>query len=261
MNRKVKHVLTTENRFFGFRIPDLFGIVLMGIAILFCIYACKTMHQSLFEKAMTYVFGKNRVVALHPNILSTGFACVIYAAIIIRFPDAFRQNNLLVAIISSIRAFFNIWAIAAIISVLMPAGGITSKWFGNWQTMLLLFSVVMTWLGIRTLAGYTWFIYFLTAVGYIAKVNSRLGPAGYLFVMFAAISMFLQIASLSSIRDFANEFSGKANRYAANVGHNIELAGEDIADKARSLADHLDLNGDGKVDEDDFSILDKIKHL
>lgn len=251
---KTKQILTKEEPVFDFRIPDLFGILLMGVVFVLILVWNHSAKQSIFQATLNFVLRKGRFT-LSPNISSTIFACIFYGALIARYPAVFKQKNLLQAIVSSFRAFFNIWALATILSILMPTKKFNLDWFSNYQTIAFIFGLIMTWLGMRTIAGYSWIIFFITFALRLKDMNTKPELIGIFIVMLAAISLFLQVLNFSDVKDFFQDFRGSAKNYGSDIGYDMNLAARDAKERASSLAQNLDLNGDGKIDAEDFEIL------
>ena len=232
MNKKAREVLTTENTLLGLRPADLLGIIIMIIPF-FISYAW---HKEIPIKFLgLFPTGNTNDLNIWPNVITATIAVLFYFALILRY-DFFKANNLGQAIISAIRAFLDCWVLASLLSIIIPTvvvkGENFTSLFENKQFLLLLFAVLLTWLGMKTVAGYSWIIFIFTASGHMFEINNAMGRTGAVFIILTAISLFLQVKDVSDIRDFLSEFKGYAGNYANTIKGNMTEATYDAARKA-----------------------------
>ena len=175
-------------------------------------------------------------------MVTASFAVAFYAALIIRF-DFFKSNNLGQAIISSIRTFLDCWVIASLLSIVIPTKEANSSIFVNMfqstQLLSLLFAVVLTWLGMKSIAGYGWIVFIIAAASNLMKVNNAFERLGAVFIITAAISMFLQVKDLNNIKDFISDFKVGSSKYTSQIRGSINGAVYDAANQAYVVTDYV----------------------
>lgn len=230
MNTKKQNILTTEKTILGFRPADLLGIVIMIVPFLIS-------YQFHVVKEIT-ILGftiKSENINIWPNFITGAFAVSFYAALIIRY-NIFKSNNLVQSLISAIRSFLDCWVLAALLSLVLPTNdpknSILTTFSHNTQILFLLFAIVLTWVGMKTIAGYSWIIFIFTASGHLSKVSDAMEKVGAFFIITVAISLFLQIKDLSDIKDFLQDFKASTNRYSSQIKESINEAAYDATRKA-----------------------------
>ena len=107
---------------------------------------------------------------------------------------------------------------------------------GNFEVMLLVLAVILTWAGVRLLAGYSWGACIYIGANHISKVSEKMEALGWLFVFFAAAFLFLQIKDWNNLRDFLGEFKGTMQPYSNQVRDSIGTASYDAVKKTSSAA-------------------------
>lgn len=229
MNTKVKHVLTTNKTYFGYTTSEIFGILLMIIPAVLCITMGKQFHWELFGYELPW--GKGRNVTIRPEIYSMTIAVILYLGLILRF-NLFNNYNLMTSIISCIRTFLNCWVLAAMINVVVPTSNAKTKFLEslllpeNWRFILIVITAILSWLGMRTIAGLGWFatvLICLTNMGAIAKVAKMQGA---LFILLAFISVLLQVKDLITLREFITDFTGDISPLIGTIQGDMHSAAE-----------------------------------
>ena len=155
------YILTTEKTFFGYTTSEIFGVLLMIIPF----YLGMTFSHTVYW--FEAILGKRAVreeISIKPETISIMLSIALYFGLALRF-NIFKTNNLLNGILSSIRMFLNCSVMAMIIRIVYPVAEKTREplpFFqaisSHWEIMILVLAVVLTWAGIRTVAGYSWLI-------------------------------------------------------------------------------------------------------
>lgn len=291
MKRTAHEVLTDKHSILGFKIADLLGIVIMVIPCIICIREFETAERYVsFIPFWTHPVKKN----INPNLITSLCAAGFYCSLIVRY-GFFRKETLFEAIISSIRAFLNIWVLAALISVVLSTANdkvATVSVFKYNTCTLFLLAVILSWLGMRTIAGYSWIIFFLAGINHIEQINKAMGMHGAVFIITTAISLVLQVNNYANIKDFASDFYSRAKKYAPTIKDDVNIAVQDASDRVQAASEiiketvpipksfnrvpatrasgasldldtvksMLDVNGDGVFDEKDISIINEAKN-
>ena len=143
------------------------------------------------------------------------------------------------AFISGIRFFLNCWVIASLISVVITSGDHTVGFliFQFNTSSILLIAVLFTWLGMKTIAGYSWIVFILAGISHAQEVDAAMGKTGAVFIITFAISMLLQIENYAHIQNFADDFRVAAGKYSGAVKESLRAAGNDASSRASAAAD------------------------
>ena len=234
MNPKVRGILTAERTSLGFKPADLLGIILMVIPV---IISTKSFDTSTRVIPFLPWPLKKGTTGMMPDITCGLCAAIFYLSLIIRY-NIFPKRNLAEALLSTIRTILNCWAIAAFISPILSCEGkelsiLIFKF--NSQTLLLM-AVVFSWLGMRTIAGYSWILFIIAARASWDSVGRAMGPYGTLFIIFFSVSMFLQIEDFSHVRDFIFELKGQSANYTSRIRADMNAAADDATYRAREAA-------------------------
>lgn len=290
MQEKVRNAVTMEKRILGYRISDLLGIAIMLIPFFISIFFNKE------NPAQGFLFFRKPATNtnIQPSLIPTLCSVVFYAALVVRYEGIFKANNLFEAMVSSARAFLNCWVIAALIGIVFQKSTTisanSSTWsvfFKNSGSTLLVFAILFSWLGMKSIAGYSWILFIAAAWKNLLVVNSAMGMIGAIFILTLAISLFLQIKNYSMIKDFIQDFRTRATKYQSEIRDDINQAADDVVStindigeivktgvaaytgdqlsfvsggtamskSARIDLNALDVNKDGVVDEKDFIML------
>lgn len=200
--------MNRNNEFRNFNASDLLGISIMIIPFMISIVFNDYLPP---EKFLFFTTKKGEPINIHPNMITSIFAVSFYAALIARY-NIFRAGNIVEGIISSVRTFLNCWVLSSLLSIALPAKEISTNsntlttLLNNSEVTFFILAVILSWLGMKTIAGYSWIIFVLVACAHMIKVNNAMGMWGALFIITLTISLFLQISSYSNIKDFLSDF-------------------------------------------------------
>ena len=229
----VGRILTTEKTYYGYTTSEIFGVVLMIVPF---IIGMTFNHTEYWFEALIGHFAVKKTVDIRPENISITLSILLYIGLALRF-NIFKTNNLLNGIISSIRMFLNCSVLAMIIRIVYPiskkgavipfATALTT----NWQLLVLVLAVI--------LVGYSWGICILVSFFHQEGVSRYMGTRGYLFMLLAGISMFLQIKDWNNIRNFIGEFIGSTQSFRNDIRTNIGSAAYDASDKVNTAVQYV----------------------
>lgn len=160
---------------------------------------------------------------LRPDMFSTIGAVAIYAGIVIRGNiETFKSPIKIILLV------LNVLFIASFTKVFLS----TEHWklFGFFdmgitsQTMFFI-TVAISWLGMKTIAGFSWIILFLAAIGTMTQVNESLGAAGVLYILCPFISIGMQLAGNFiniSMSTFKEDFFASTDVIKGDIYHSID---------------------------------------
>ena len=241
MNDKINDVLTTKKTVFGFHVADLLGIALMVIPCLISL-----MHFPWFEKAVSWLpgwvpFNQREVQkqVLLPN-MGTGLLATIfyYGAFIARY-DIFKTENIIETLVSSVRTLLNCWGMASLFAAIITTDMQETFSIGIFDIntySLLLFAFIFSWLGMKTIAGYSWIVFVVAGIRHFDMVSYALSGWGAVFIFVFALSMSLQVNSFCNIRDFINDFRNVSAKPLSQVRDSMGIAANDASVRAQEAA-------------------------
>ena len=276
MKERLRDGLTEKNSIAGYHIADLIGIILM----LFPLYLV----LKDFDPVKTSLFGIlpwfPKKVSLKPHMITALFAIIFYIPLLLRY-DMFRVNGVFDIFVTIIRSFLDCMVIAGLLTIIIPDSGAAVP-------PLVIVGILFSWLGMRTIAGYSWILFIICAWGNLSATSEAMGTVGAPFIIFTALSFLLQLCTYTDLRELVNDFGGTFAKSASYMKDDINLAAQDATQKADQLAElitkkkipssetrklqseisgsgiqvnlkALDVNNDGVIDEKDFAILSNHK--
>ena len=277
MSRSAKELLTSEKTIAGFRYSDFLGILLMIIPFTISIIFNDSVEESHYFLFIQLSYSI-RNINIHPNLLSTLCAVLFYASLIIRYEGVFRAKNLFEALVSILRTFLNCWVLSSLVSIsLFPASNSTGNltiigFLNNPQSTLLIIALLLSWLGMKAIAGFSWVLFIVAAWRHVLEINSSMGMLGAVFILTLALSLFLQIKNYAIISDFMYDFrsmvSSRSNKNREEIITAVDVAHSQFAFSNKSFLfsqthdvkidyDALDVNKDGIIDEKDILLINQ----
>ena len=244
MKDKITDVLTTKKTVFGFHVADLLGIVLMIIPCLISLGP----HGSSFSTTAPRIaflpgwipFNRQEVeVHVTPDIPRALVVVAFYYGALIARYGIFKKDNLLEALISSVRTFLNCWGLAALLGIVLTTNSNETFSLGIFSintASLLLFAVLFSWFGMKTLAGYVWIIFVLAGMKHFNMVSDAMGGWGAACILTLAISMLLQVNDFSNIQNFMGDFRNATEKHILDVKEDISSAANDASVRAQETA-------------------------
>lgn len=242
MKDKIKDVLTTKT-VFGFHVADLLGIALMMIPCIISVSPASSYSTTVSRIPLlpSWVpFNQKEVEQTITPDIPRALVAVIsyYGALIVRY-GIFKKGNIIEALVSSVRTFLNCWALAALLGIVLATdtdGAFSLGAFTFNSSSLLLIAVLFSWVGMKTLAGYSWILFALAGVTRFNMVSAAMGAWGALFILTLAISMLLQVNDFSNIQNFMEDFRNTTGKRVLDVKEDMSAAVNDASVRAREAA-------------------------
>jgi hypothetical protein len=125
--------------------------------------------------------------------------------------------------------FFLNWTLCSTISQLII--GPDNSSFNEILSFMLFSGILLTWLGIRSVAGFCWLYFIILAIGNLFFLSNLPQVTGLLFLVFGFFSLMFQmdISPAGLAKRFIIEFKNIDKQVINNIG-------EDISDAASSTA-------------------------
>lgn len=118
-------------------------------------------------------------------------------------------------------------AVFASISKLAYSGG------GDMQVYLIYIAIILSWLGVRAVAGIIWVLVFAAAVYSATKISTSMGFSGFLFIATSFLGLLLHtnLSPSSLITEMASEYSGFAKKASSVINEDVKAAKLNITGK------------------------------
>ena len=252
MKERVGDVLTKKKTVFGFHVADLIGIALMLIPCLISSGGAFNLNFSATVSRISFLpewvpFNQKEIaVTITPDIPRVLIAVAFYyGALIVRY-GIFKKDTLIEVVISSVRIFLNCWGLAALLGIVLTTNRNETFSMGIFSintSTLLLFALLFSWFGMKTLAGYVWIIFILAGATRFNMVSEAMGVWGAIFILTIAISMLLQVSDYSNIQNFMEDFRNTSEKHILDVKEEINAAADDASFRAREAAKAAKNNG------------------
>lgn len=204
----------------GYPLSDIAGIFLMFIPFIISI---------VWQYNKKFLFITVKTISIRPDLIMSLAAGAFYLALIIRY-DFFKKETMLDIIISVIRAFLDIWVLASFFAFCLPTKN-------EFSYVVLVMSVLFSWLGIRSVAGYGWIFVIITGAKQMVSTSKLMGMTGAVYIIFIIISLILQVASASDFKNFFLEFNGKSAKGREFVRESMEEAANETKHMVKQAAE------------------------
>ena len=282
MKENTKRILTDRKTVLGFELADLIGIMLLLIPFTISILTIKYNEEitKTFLGIKTGTETIEKSITMRPTTNSSLIAVAFYTSLIVRY-SIFKKESIAEIIVSVLRTFLLCWTIAALIQPILGDEKDPVSIY------LLIAAVALSWLGMKTIAGYSWFFFIAAAAKNYQEFNNHAGWLGAVFIITLAVSLYLQIKDLSKISDFITDFKVSTTPYSNSIKESMHAAAHDASKRAAYAGEvvkqtaqaatgsllgrqqgnadgkqkvdvnyeALDVNKDGLVDEKDLKIL------
>lgn len=163
-------------------------------------------------------------VSYAPNIMTTFMALLMILPLYVRNVLKWSGYN----VFTILSFVLNVSVTATMVSMLL-GGSVNHSFFGggfsmtlNWQTptaMVLLGAILLSWLGMRLIAGFSWIIVFAVGTWNLAMAGGSLESIGAIFLLSAFLGIVLQnnLTPGVFLQELKYEFSGSGEVIKSNV--------------------------------------------
>lgn len=193
----------------NFLVTEIIGISIQIIPFVICFLTFTEEKKLLF-------FKWTNEVTIRPGLLSSLFALIFYG------------------ILSSIAMLLNVGVIASLFSVLVSKD-FTFMGIDYAGIYILVIGIILTFLSMRTIAGYVFFLFLIIGVIRLISIDIAMGLWGFLYIAMMGISLFLQIPDLKDFSNLLYEFKGATAQIAKRGFEDIEYAGNDFSRKMENV--------------------------
>lgn len=141
-------------------------------------------------------------------------------------------------VFSILSLVLNVMVTAVVISMLMGGkstieykvfGGVGfDLWTQNSSNIILMTSILLSWLGMRVVAGLAWVFVFVFTIVNISVANSVLGIWGALFLLFGFLGIVLQnnLTPALVYAELKSEFSGRGSGIKKDINESARFTGK-----------------------------------
>ncbi len=159
---------------------------------------------------------------MSPVLSSTLFAVIIYMGLVLRRIVSFNASKGVNLFLKLGLMGLNVLFIASFLGVFLN-GSVKIWGFPeiNGQVLLII-SILLTWLGMKTIAGYVWIVLFILAIGSMKECSNAMGAWGCVYILSAFFSIFFQLLSSEmSMSGFFNAFVNDFKRGVVPVKKDV----------------------------------------
>lgn len=213
MFTKIRDAIASDNELSSesLRLLSLFALAASG-------------SMSLFKYTQERSWWFDSQLGFKPTLISALIALMLVAPLYIR--NILKWNNSIYSIIS----FFLILMVFASFVELTFLGGTTS----NLQKMVIAMALLLSWAGIRGIAGIAWMVVLLFGVYNLIAHNVMLGFFGFLYIALGAIGIILHSGMNPGylIQSLVEEYSRESQNSLSHIREEIHY-GADAFEQAR----------------------------
>ena len=210
----------------NFLVTEIIGIAIQIIPFVICFLTFTEDKNLLF-------FKWTNEVTIRPGLLSSLFALIFYGILSIRM-NLFRKENWMDGILSSFAMLLNVGVIASLFSVFVSKD-FSLMGIDYAGIYILVIGIILTFLSMRTIAGYVFFLFLIIGVIRLISIDIAMGLWGFLYIAMMGISLFLQIPDLKDFSNLLYEFKGATAQIAKRGFEDIEYAGNDFSRKMENV--------------------------
>ena len=140
--------------------------------------------------------------------------------------------------------FLDCWALSALIGTVVENGadknGLITIFAFQFNTyFMLLLAVILSWIGMKTLSGYSWILFIIAGLKHLEEINDAMGMSGAALILAIAISLFLQINDFSNITDFMSDFRNVTGKYSSDIRENVNAAVNDASSRIQETVENV----------------------
>jgi len=211
------------------------AIILMAIPVFLALFKYPT------DKHW-YEVWKDNEVSIAPNMFTMLYAIALYVAVIVRYDLPFLQK--LKEIQSADNQNYVGWReITLIVLNLLFCSsfiGILTGWesmFGLFDgKVFVVFAIILSWLGIKQIAGYVWVGVFICSMFNMSKVSDAMGFSGVIYILCAFFGIAFQlIGHHQLLKSFKEDFFAAAPIIKAEGKYAVEETGRGVKKAAKAV--------------------------
>jgi hypothetical protein len=184
-----------------------------GVAIICMLIAC-------FFSFIPWYNG-SFMFSLMPSMLSTLLAIGLYSAVIIR----------LKGLHNSFCSFSD--TVLSILTILFCSSFINFFLNDNTGKIILLVSILLSWLGLKFIAGIVWIVLFVFVGARVMLVNAAMGVWGSFYILSAFIGIILQLKQINFASDIGKEFKSMTSRAQYKIFNDISSVTAAVKNKKK----------------------------
>ena len=215
----------------------IFSCIFMLIPVLlsFKIYETDVQHVILW----LIKYKETISVDISPSMISTIVAIALYSSLIVR---GLVQLNLktekrLVIFLELILICLNILFISSFLKLIIDSKPIEGLPFNISSSAILAFAVVVSWIGMKSIAGYVWVLLFIMSITRMTNVDYSMGVVGAFYVLSAFISILFQFIPNNSFSKFGQALMSDFKSTRVVVQEDLSAAKETTKKIAKTTVD------------------------
>jgi hypothetical protein len=183
------------------------------------------------EKKILWIFPLTETVSfsISPSLISTLAAIMLYLSVVVRY-----RLKLFSDVYETIIICLNILFCASFLEIFFPKEIWNIPFINISSQSFLLMAVILSWIGMRAIAGFVWIFLFVLAATRIAGLNAAMGRLGTAYILSAFISIGLQLKdSVRMISSFKNDFRGVTRHVGGDIASSINTIRSPVGNTPR----------------------------
>lgn len=187
-------------------------------------------YTGIIDKSFLFIvhYKKKITASIQPQLLSTILAVVLYSSLLIRgiIQTNFKTEKNVVLGMDLLLHCLNVLFIASFLKIFFDEEPI--KWLpiDISPMVILVFGILISWIGMKTIAGYVWVILFIMAMTKLTQIDHAMGGAGTIYVLSAFLSILCQLIPNGKFASLAQTFNSDFKVAKAEIQEDLQAAKE-----------------------------------
>jgi hypothetical protein len=186
-------------------IRRIVAVLLMAIPVVISLGTFSTDVQKRF---LFFKYTEQIIVSIKPSLLSGTMAFMLYLSVIVR-----RRKKILSDWYDFLISALNILFCSSFLFVFVSGEEWNVPFFHIKSQAFLMIAIVMSWIGMSSIAGFIWIALLIFAVQRMSSVDSAMGFTGAIYVISAGMSILAQTEDIGeAFSELKGDFFGAASR-------------------------------------------------
>ncbi|MBQ4378820.1 MAG: zinc ribbon domain-containing protein [Treponema sp.] len=163
---------------------------------------------------------------IRPGALSTILAVLIYSSLVVRriIQLDFTTGRNLNSVMKIILHCLNILFIASFLSLFVSDQ--KTLFLGISPMAILYLGVILSWLGVKSIAGYVWIFLFILSIKRMSDIDVAMGFTGAIYILSAFLSIAFQFIPNNKFSELGQTFNSDFKVAKAEVQEDLQSAKE-----------------------------------
>ncbi len=189
-----------------------------------CVFMFIPVLLSLFPYKGHIFFVIPKKIIIRPGFITTMYAVFMYSSLLVRgiVDIDLKTEKTPILVMEIVLLSLNVLFIASFLSIFVNA----KTFLGVSSQALFIFAIALSWLGVKSIAGYVWVLLFLLSLGNISKINESMDFLGAIYVLSAFISIAFQFIPNNKFSELAQAFKSDFKLAKTEIQEDLSEAKE-----------------------------------